>query len=127
MLLAALCRARGIPARFVAGLVHLPGRQAFGMHAWTEVWIDDRWLALDATMARGGVGAGHLKICDSNLADANPATATLPVSQLLGKALTIECLELGADQRAPCDRSDGSNISDKSTSSTSLTNSTRSD
>jgi transglutaminase-like putative cysteine protease len=94
VLLAALCRARGIPSRFVAGLVYLPIEQMFGMHAWTEVWIEDRWIPFDATVADGGVGVGHIKISDCHLADMNAAEATLPVLVALDKALTIECIAL---------------------------------
>ena len=40
--LAALCRARGIPARVAIGLVYMQGAAAFGYHMWTEVYIDKR-------------------------------------------------------------------------------------
>lgn len=44
-----LCRAAGIPARYVMGYVYLDGM--WGGHAWTEVYIDDTWLPIDATLA----------------------------------------------------------------------------
>lgn len=50
VLLAACCRARGIPARLVAGIVPTPGRMLF--HLWTEVFLN-RWTALDATLGSG--------------------------------------------------------------------------
>lgn len=43
--LIALCRARGIPARYTSGFGHAPGR----MHAWAEVWISSAWHAFDPT------------------------------------------------------------------------------
>lgn len=56
-LLAALCRARGIPARVVGGYVMDPDTPYH--HYWAEAWIEDRgWLPLDLYMSwyfsRGG-------------------------------------------------------------------------
>lgn len=50
VLLAACCRARGIPARLVAGFVPLGGRTAF--HLWTEVYLNE-WIPMDATRGEG--------------------------------------------------------------------------
>ena len=74
VLLAALCRARGIPARVAIGLVYVSAAQGFGYHMWNEVWIDGGWIPLDATIARGGTGAAHLKLADSSL-KARPRSA----------------------------------------------------
>ncbi len=68
VLLAALARARGIPARVAIGLVYQPSTQSFGYHMWNELWIGDRWVPLDATLGRGGIGAAHLMLTDSDLA-----------------------------------------------------------
>ncbi|MGA1057581.1 MAG: transglutaminase-like domain-containing protein [Phycisphaerales bacterium] len=55
-LLCALLRIRGIPARIAVGLGHAErfGGQSnvFAWHAWTQAWIGDRWVDLDATVAR---------------------------------------------------------------------------
>lgn len=91
--LAALCRARGIPARVAIGLVYIQGDQAFGYHMWTEAYIDKRWIPLDGTLARGGIGAGHLKIQHTNLKGASAYSAFLPVVQVLGR-LSIEVLDV---------------------------------
>jgi len=85
VLLAALCRARGIPARVAIGLVYMQGQAAFGYHMWTEVFSDGRWIPLDGTLALGGIGAGHLKIGQSNLHGATAHGAFLPVVQLIGR------------------------------------------
>jgi transglutaminase-like putative cysteine protease len=82
VLLAALCRVHGIPARVVTGLVAVG--DLYGFHMWNEVWIQDRWIPLDATLARGGIGAGHLKLSDSNLEGVSPFSALAPVLQILG-------------------------------------------
>jgi transglutaminase-like putative cysteine protease len=59
--LALLLRAAGIPARVAAGYLggewsdfgnYLIVRQS-DAHAWTEAWIDGRWVTLDATPALG--------------------------------------------------------------------------
>ncbi len=91
ILLAALIRARGIPARVAIGLVYV--RQEFLYHMWTEVYIDGKWIPLDATLGQGGIGAGHLKITDSNLQGASPNAAFLPVTEVIGQ-LKIEILEV---------------------------------
>lgn len=88
--LAALARARGIPARTAFGLVYLGGNdQAFFYHMWTEVYIEDRWIPLDATLGKGGIGAAHLKLGSSDLEGATAMSALLPVIQVIGR-LKIE-------------------------------------
>ncbi|HEX6986270.1 MAG TPA: transglutaminase-like domain-containing protein, partial [Planctomycetaceae bacterium] len=67
VLLAALLRARGIPSRVAVGLVYVPGQAKMGGHMWTEALFDDGWVPLDATLGRGGIGGGHLKVADSSL------------------------------------------------------------
>jgi hypothetical protein len=83
--LAALCRACGIPARVAIGLVYMQGTDAFGYHMWTQVYIDNRWIPIDGTLAQGGIGAGHLEIAHSNLEGASAYSAFLPVVQILGR------------------------------------------
>jgi hypothetical protein len=85
VLLAALCRARQIPARVAIGLVYFPPAQAFAYHMWNEVWIEDRWVPLDATLGRCGIGAAHIKINTSNLNGVSAVSALLPVLELLGQ------------------------------------------
>lgn len=66
VLTAALCRAVGIPARVVSGLVYtenLAGQKnVFGGHAWTEAYIGGVWVGLDATRSPQGYGAGHITL-----------------------------------------------------------------
>jgi hypothetical protein len=85
VLLAALARARDIPARGAMGLVYYPSGSGFAYHMWTEVWINDRWIPLDATLGRGGIGAAHFKLADSNLAGASAYSAMLPVIRVFGR------------------------------------------
>jgi hypothetical protein len=90
--LAALARACHIPARVAFGLVYLDGMKMFGYHAWTEVFIDGRWIPIDGTLAQGGIGAAHIKLSDSNLKAASLPAATLPLLRVLGQ-LRIEIVE----------------------------------
>ena len=85
VLLAALCRARQIPTRVAIGLVHVPrpGNPEMAYHMWNEVWIKDHWYPLDATLGKGGIGAGHLKLTDSSLAGASAFSVLLPVTQVV--------------------------------------------
>src|SRR5713226_7633081 len=72
MLAAAMCRAVKIPSRIAVGLVYVDDRNrgpVLAYHMWTEVWAKGQWLPLDATLGRGSVGAGHLKIADHSWQD----------------------------------------------------------
>jgi hypothetical protein len=91
VLLAALCRARKIPARTAFGLVYYPPQRGFAYHMWNEVWIHDRWIPLDATLMLSGIGADHIKLGDSNLSGGSPFTDLLGVVQVFGR-LELELL-----------------------------------
>jgi transglutaminase-like putative cysteine protease len=95
MLTAAMCRAEGIPSRTAMGLIYADVRTGpvFAFHMWTEVWIDGRWRALDATLGQGGIGAVHLKISDQSWHDDRALTPLLPVARVLGK-LAIEVVRV---------------------------------
>ena len=64
ILLTALLRASGIPARLAIGLVYTRGK--FLYHAWNEAYIDD-WISMDATMNQMPVDATHIKLVEGNL------------------------------------------------------------
>ena len=46
-LLAALCRARGIPSRLISGFAST-GKK-WERHGWTEIWIHNHWVPVDPT------------------------------------------------------------------------------
>jgi transglutaminase-like putative cysteine protease len=54
VLLAAMLRADGIPARVASGLLYVDGfmnqSNVFGYHMWTQAWLGGRWVDLDATL-----------------------------------------------------------------------------
>ncbi len=93
VLLAAMCRARGIPARVAFGLVYYPPEQGFLYHMWNEVWTGDRWVPLDATLGQGIAPIDRLKLASSSLAGASPYAAMLPVVQVFGR-LELEVIEV---------------------------------
>ncbi|MFC2171810.1 transglutaminase family protein, partial [Acidobacteriota bacterium] len=66
VLLAALLRSRGIPARVAVGLVNV-GR-IFGYHMWTEAWLG-KWYALDAALGQHRPDATHIKLASSSLSE----------------------------------------------------------
>lgn len=64
MLMAALCRAVGIPARVVWGCLYTPEYGgSFGHHAWNEVFIGEAgWIPIDVTIHETDyVDSGHIR------------------------------------------------------------------
>lgn len=72
VLLAALLRANGIPARVVTGLIYADqfagSRGIFGYHMWAQALIDGEWVDYDATLPMR-YDATHITIATSSLAD----------------------------------------------------------
>jgi hypothetical protein len=96
MLMAALCRAAGVPARTAVGLVYNDERDlgpALVFHMWTEVWVKGQWLMLDAVLGEGSVGAAHLKIADHSWQDIQTLAPLLPVTRVTGK-VRIDVVEV---------------------------------
>jgi len=65
LLLAALCRAAGIPARVVWGCLYTPEYGgSFGHHGWNEVYMGEAgWIPLDATLHETDyVDSGHIRL-----------------------------------------------------------------
>jgi transglutaminase-like putative cysteine protease len=79
-LLAAMLRARGIPARLVAGLLYheANGKAAMIYHVWTIASIDGQWLALDPTLGEFAP-ADRIAISTSSLANTDPHAFLSPV------------------------------------------------
>lgn len=93
VLLAALCRSAGIPARVAMGLLYIGG--IWGGHAWNEVWIDGRWYALDATLGLGRCDALHLAFAKLTLKEGGFAEEFAGLLENLGRLdLSVEELTL---------------------------------
>jgi hypothetical protein len=63
VLLTALARAAGIPARMVAGAMLV--ENAFFYHAWTELWLG-RWISADAVFNQLPTDVTHVKLADGS-------------------------------------------------------------
>jgi hypothetical protein len=99
LLTAALCRAEGVPARIIVGLLYVEKgrRPQMGFHMWTEVCIDGQWLGLDGTLGLGGVSAAHVKIAEHSWHETHSLTPLLPANRVLGK-LAISLLRIEGDE-----------------------------
>jgi hypothetical protein len=94
VLLAALCRAAGVPARVAIGLVYVESAGKFFYHMWTEVWVNGSWYAIDGTLGQGFVAGGHIKLGDASLKGASDLSAFLPFFEVLGKlTVKVEAIE----------------------------------
>jgi hypothetical protein len=83
MLLAALARAAGIPARVEAGLVYLRGR--FYYHAWNLLFLG-RWITVDALFGQLPADVTHLRLVTGS------TQQQLDLAGVIGK-ITIEILD----------------------------------
>ncbi len=107
VLLCALCRAAGIPSRVAMGLVCIGN--AFGGHAWTEVWTDGDWYALDGTLGQGSVDPTHITLGRMALEDNAGPEGFLGLLQGLGN-LEIDPVEVVLDGRALRPKDDAARI-----------------
>lgn len=57
-LLAALCRAAGLPARVVYGQVRNHNGWNAQLHAWNQVLVNEEWVTVDATWNAGHIRSG---------------------------------------------------------------------
>lgn len=83
VLLAALCRAMGVPARVCAGIVYVSG--SFYYHAWVEVFLN-KWISVDPTMNQFPADVTHIRFIEGNMEN------QLAVLKLVGK-LNLDILE----------------------------------
>ena len=64
VLLTALLRASGIPARICVGLVYSRGQ--FFYHAWVECFLND-WVSVDPTLNQIPADATHIKLVEGGI------------------------------------------------------------
>jgi transglutaminase-like putative cysteine protease len=99
VLLAAMLRAGGMPARVASGLVYADAfageRAIFGWHMWTQALIDGRWIDLDATLPVT-YHAGHVLTNTSSLAEGVLGGEMASMMTLMGN-LEIEIVEPAHD------------------------------
>jgi transglutaminase-like putative cysteine protease len=87
VLYTALARAAAFPTRIAIGLVWSDQHQAFAYHAWPEVWIRDRFIAIDPTLGEPIADATHIALLHGGL------ERWLSLGAWLG-AIEIEILEV---------------------------------
>ncbi|MEY3458894.1 MAG: hypothetical protein RL215_2051 [Planctomycetota bacterium] len=100
VLLCAMLRGRGIPARVASGFVFVPQLSAFAPHLWTEAWVDGLWLPLDSTVSSEVALPLLLKAGDSPLSNdiSSGAALFMPLLSLCGQAEVL-LLEDEPEQR----------------------------
>lgn len=96
MLCVGLCRAMGVPSHTAIGLVYAApgGKPVLAYHMWFEVWQDNHWVGYDATLAKGGVGPGHLKVTDAHWHKEQSFAPLLPVLRVLNSQPRVEIGEV---------------------------------
>ncbi len=93
VLTAAMCRAEGIPARVVVGLVYASHLGGFGYHMWNEVYVNRRWVAVDSAFDQNQVDAVHIKLSETSLDGVSPFETFSSVARVATK-LKLEALEV---------------------------------
>jgi transglutaminase-like putative cysteine protease len=91
-----MCRAVKVPSRTALGIVYAPkdGKAFMAFHMWFEVFVDDQWLPLDATLGSGGVGPGHIKISDNSWYEEKTLAPLLPVLRALMVKPSLEVVKV---------------------------------
>ena len=96
VLLCAVLRADGIPARVATGLIYvqwfLGERDIFGWHMWTQALIDGAWVDLDATLDQR-YHAAHVLTATTSLDQGLVGADLAALVQLMGN-LEIDVLEV---------------------------------
>jgi len=93
VLTAAMCRAEGVPSRVVVGLIYATQLGGFGYHMWDEVYVNRRWVAVDAAFDQSQVDAVHLKLSETSLDGVSPFDTFTAVTRVATK-LKIEAIEV---------------------------------
>lgn len=89
VLLAAMLKAAGIPARAASGLIYVASfagqSQVMGYHMWAQAWLDGKWVDLDGTLDdQTPFDATHILLSTSNLDDNDMANDLMKLAPLLG-------------------------------------------
>ena len=89
VLLAALARAAGMPARGVSGLINVPGgtkgKSVFGYHMWSQVYFGGKWVDLDAAMRQTDCAATHIAIAIMPLNEEGMIDSVRALLPLMGR------------------------------------------
>lgn len=103
VLVAAMCRAVGIPSRVAVGLAY--ASDGFGGHMWAEAWVGE-WVPLDAAFGGDFVDATHIKMGESSLNVGTVGAEFISVLMYLGR-LDLDVLDQSYSTITPLKRSGG--------------------
>jgi hypothetical protein len=96
VLLAALGRARGIPARVVAGIVYVPtfnqADHVFGFHMWTQFYLGGQWVDFDAAQRESDCNPTHIAFAIGSMKDSSIGDFAFPLLRVLGQ-IKLEVLD----------------------------------
>ncbi len=101
VLMVALCRSVGIPARAAVGVMY--GEGIFAYHMWPEVYVgewvglDAKWLAVDKKSGEYYTDATHIKLGDSALDEGIFQEMGQAMSEVIGN-LNLEVLKYKDNQ-----------------------------
>ncbi len=97
VLLAALGRLNGLPARVAVGVAYVPvfgqASDIFGYHLWTQFYIDGRWVDFDAALRESQCSPARITFATSSLRNTGLADLSLPLLSKIG-AIHLEILEV---------------------------------
>ncbi len=97
VLLAAMLRSAGIPARAASGLMYVDQfigqRGVFGYHMWTQAWLDGRWVDLDAMLDEVPFDATHITLSVSDLDETGMTNDLVQLVPIIGN-LQISILKV---------------------------------
>ncbi|HEY3226189.1 MAG TPA: transglutaminase-like domain-containing protein [Planctomycetota bacterium] len=94
VLLTALLRAAGIPAKVCSGYLYVRG--SWGGHAWSSAWVG-RWVDLDATLGDGVADAARIKFSETTLEDVGATIEGMTGAGFMHGDMKIELQEYALD------------------------------
>ncbi|HTF57384.1 MAG TPA: transglutaminase-like domain-containing protein [Planctomycetota bacterium] len=94
VLLTALLRASGIPAKVCSGYLYVRG--SWGGHAWSSAWVG-RWVDLDATLGEGVADAARIKFSETTLEDVGATIEGMTGAGFMHGDMKIDLLEYVLD------------------------------
>jgi hypothetical protein len=95
VLLAALARVRGLPARVASGLVYMPNYDGqdnvLGFHMWAQFYLDGHWEDYDAALTDGATPYWRLGFVASDLNDVSMSDFTMQLTRwMVDLKITVE-------------------------------------
>ncbi len=96
VLLAAMARAVGIPARCVGGIVYVSSmvgkNDIFGFHMWAQVWLNGQWVDIDGALRQTDCDPTHIAMEIMTMNEDGMADIAAGIIPFIGKT-RIEIIE----------------------------------